>query len=457
MKRIEVLSHLGIDPSLVLQFLKVECKISEGYAGQIAGWPAVSPATTGLVAYVLSLMNAYSDEEIKKIVEELFGFQRADGCFSDGENTKPCSWATSQVALALLCLKAPQAETKRVIKHLQSFQTPSGGWPFGFGGKEKLAYSIYPFLVFVKASKTDEQFREPLEKTLRYLEKYQPVNETEKLILCGLQSIVGVTRRPVINFHKIVKEEFGTITIREQHPEPFYFTIFTPSLYLFARHLVRPDNPFSVYLMKYLLETIANGRGWAHVIHDGMPEASSFCTALASFSLVRWIEDLHIRNIEPTTLVSESLNELEARVALECRPLQLFLSYSEDDVELVRQIAMNLAKIGYRVSYSRDLSGGDSFVTFMDDTIRQCDYIVVLCSKHSLDSKWVFYENGRGLEREINEGRVIVIPVRLDGCQPLPFLASRLWAADFSEEFSTAIEDLTSSIQDQDAKRKANP
>ncbi|MFW9888232.1 MAG: toll/interleukin-1 receptor domain-containing protein [Candidatus Thorarchaeota archaeon] len=64
---------------------------------------------------------------------------------------------------------------------------------------------------------------------------------------------------------------------------------------------------------------------------------------------------------------------------------------------------------------------GDSFVEWMNETLRESRYLVLIWSKNAAESRWVEREWSSSLPRFVNDRSIKIIPIRLDD-EPLPDL-----------------------------------
>ena len=77
-----------------------------------------------------------------------------------------------------------------------------------------------------------------------------------------------------------------------------------------------------------------------------------------------------------------------------------------------------------------DLVPGDHFRQQIDQAIHLQDKLLLILSEHSVQSHWVAYEVRRALNREVNQNRVVLFPIRIDDT----VLASTSpWAQDLKE------------------------
>jgi hypothetical protein len=95
---------------------------------------------------------------------------------------------------------------------------------------------------------------------------------------------------------------------------------------------------------------------------------------------------------------------------------KIFLSYSHQDIALVRAIASGLKSEGVNVWYDEgEIKVGDSIVAKVSEKLDTVDFMVFFISAGSINSKWAQLELNAIINRRIGERRgPIVLPVLLD-------------------------------------------
>lgn len=112
-----------------------------------------------------------------------------------------------------------------------------------------------------------------------------------------------------------------------------------------------------------------------------------------------------------------------------------FISYSHQDRGFVDKLAANLVKQKARVWIDRwELNVGDSLIQKVQDAIQGADALLVVLSRASVESEWCQKELSAGLIRELEEKRVVVLPVLSEDCRIPLFLKDKLYA-DFRTDF----------------------
>lgn len=193
------LIKVGIDFNKIINFLKNDCKIDVGFEAQLVGVNAKSATTTGLIVYVISSLTELTTEEKIFYLDELdkFIIPSKDG-FPDIYGTNhPCSWATAQVAIALIQLRAEKEKIRTILdKLIEKYQLPSGAWCFSREEDERLIYCIYPIIALLKAIDIYQlNYYKAIRKTAKYLNSYVPEFETDKVIILGLLNNINRNKR----------------------------------------------------------------------------------------------------------------------------------------------------------------------------------------------------------------------------------------------------------------------
>ncbi len=143
--------------------------------------------------------------------------------------------------------------------------------------------------------------------------------------------------------------------------------------------------------------------------------------------------------------------------------MAVFISYSHNDRDFVDTLAAHLVKNRARVWVDRwELKVGDSIIQRIQSAITEADALIVVLSKTAVESEWCKKELTAGLVRELEEKRVVVLPVLLEECEIPLFLRDKLYA-DFRQEFGDglrttleAIASVTSDTLGQIRQAKSN-
>jgi hypothetical protein len=126
--------------------------------------------------------------------------------------------------------------------------------------------------------------------------------------------------------------------------------------------------------------------------------------------------------------------------------MPIFISYSHQDSEFVDRLALQLVQNKVHVWVDRwELHVGDSLLSKIQDAITGASALLVVLSKTSVSSAWVQREINGGLLRELEERRVIVLPVLIEDCEIPIFLREKLYA-DFRTNFDTGLRAILEAV-----------
>lgn len=112
----------------------------------------------------------------------------------------------------------------------------------------------------------------------------------------------------------------------------------------------------------------------------------------------------------------------------------IFLSHNHADKPFVRKLAADLRLNGHIVWIDEaEIEIGDSLIEKIRDGIDRMDFLAAIISQKSLESEWVKKELDLATNRELEEKRVVVLPLLVEEVQLPGFLKGKLYA-DFRDE-----------------------
>jgi len=125
-------------------------------------------------------------------------------------------------------------------------------------------------------------------------------------------------------------------------------------------------------------------------------------------------------------------DEFIAQIApLFIKPIQFyscFISYSSKNQDFAERLHNDLQAKGVRCWFApEDLKIGDKFRTRIDEAIRYHDKLLLILSEHSINSDWVEKEVETAFEKERQQKRTVLFPIRLDD---VIWGTGQAWAAD---------------------------
>jgi len=126
--------------------------------------------------------------------------------------------------------------------------------------------------------------------------------------------------------------------------------------------------------------------------------------------------------------------------------MPVFISYSHADKTFVDKMSAHLVKNNAHVWVDTwELNVGDSILNRVQDAIQESSALLVVLSKASVASEWCKKELSAGLMRELDEKRVVVLPVLIEDCEIPVFLREKMYA-DFRINFDLGISTLIDGI-----------
>ncbi len=129
---------------------------------------------------------------------------------------------------------------------------------------------------------------------------------------------------------------------------------------------------------------------------------------------------------------------------------KIFLSHTSVDKPFVRTLAIDLRRNGHTVWIDEaEINIGDSLIGKIREGLDEVDFVAVVLSKASIQSQWVQKEIEIASNREIEEKKVVVLPLIIENVELPGFLKGKLYG-DFSkkEEYETKLDLLLRSLGD---------
>lgn len=111
----------------------------------------------------------------------------------------------------------------------------------------------------------------------------------------------------------------------------------------------------------------------------------------------------------------------------------IFLSHSHTDKLFARRLAADLRKAGHAVWIDEaEINIGDSLIEKISEGLDQVDFVAAIITAASVTSKWVTRELDIASNREIEENRVVVLPLLLESVVLPGFLKGKFYG-DFTD------------------------
>lgn len=126
--------------------------------------------------------------------------------------------------------------------------------------------------------------------------------------------------------------------------------------------------------------------------------------------------------------------------------MPVFISYAHKDKAFVQSLVANLVKNKASVWLDEwEVAAGESLIERIQSAIQEASVLVVVLSKASIESVWCKKEIVAGIQRELEEKRVLVVPALLEKCDIPLFLRDKKYA-DFSKSFDEGLAAVLVSI-----------
>lgn len=120
--------------------------------------------------------------------------------------------------------------------------------------------------------------------------------------------------------------------------------------------------------------------------------------------------------------------------------MPVFISYSHKNKDFVDKLAANLVKHKTHVWVdSWELNVGDSIIDKVQEALQESSALIIVISNDSMESEWCKKELSSGFLRELEEKRVVVLPLLLENCEMPIFLRGKMYA-DFRSNFDEGLK-----------------
>lgn len=129
---------------------------------------------------------------------------------------------------------------------------------------------------------------------------------------------------------------------------------------------------------------------------------------------------------------------------------KIFISYAREDEDHARRLGRELISLGFEPWLDvRDMIAGGNWRMQIKDALDNCDYVILLLSKHSVENAgYIQVEKRRILEKleTMPPGEVFLIPARLEDCQPRHEAIQDLHLVDLFPSWQDGMEKIAQSL-----------
>ena len=131
--------------------------------------------------------------------------------------------------------------------------------------------------------------------------------------------------------------------------------------------------------------------------------------------------------------------------------MKIFLSHSSKDKKAVRRLAKDLESQGFDVWLDEHrIKVGDVIVQKLQEGISKADFLLVWLTKKAVKSRWVQQEWYTKYHAEIENDRIMVLPLLAEDCEIPAFLRTKPYA-DFRSDYQAGLTTLLEVFRRQPA------
>lgn len=126
----------------------------------------------------------------------------------------------------------------------------------------------------------------------------------------------------------------------------------------------------------------------------------------------------------------------------------VFISHSSLDKPFAHQLITSLEKEGHTCWIDeKQIKVGERIIGKIQQGLKSSDYLALLLSKNSVQSKWVEEEWATQYWEQVNTGKTILLPVLVEQCE-IPELLKGIKYADFTKGYDIGLAGLLLAIGD---------
>lgn len=121
---------------------------------------------------------------------------------------------------------------------------------------------------------------------------------------------------------------------------------------------------------------------------------------------------------------------------------KVFISHSSVDNKFALKLAQDLKEAGIPVWLDVwEIKVGDMIVEKVEEAMAESDFLVVVISKASMNSRWVQEELSAAKTIEIGKRGIFILPALIESCKLPPLTASKRYA-DFRENYQNGLREI---------------
>jgi hypothetical protein len=124
----------------------------------------------------------------------------------------------------------------------------------------------------------------------------------------------------------------------------------------------------------------------------------------------------------------------------------VFLSHNSADKPFVEKLANDLKRIGVNVWFDKwEIKVGESLTWKIEQGIRENEYLAIILSPEAIQSEWVRCELSSAWAKQMQQKKVVVLPILYRDCEVPLFLLDRRYA-DFRNDYQQGFKEFAGSL-----------
>jgi len=165
------------------------------------------------------------------------------------------------------------------------------------------------------------------------------------------------------------------------------------------------------------------------------------------------IQDIWSGGSSPLSTTSKKVEGSESRMSQSTSSVSVFLCHSSYDKPFVKRLAHDLRRFGLGVWLdSWEIRVGDSIVDRIEQGLRENDFLGIVLSPGLVSSTWVRRELNAAFIRELEERRVVILPILYRDCE-IPLRIREKKYADFRVDYGAGLRTLLERLDPESTKQ----
>jgi hypothetical protein len=138
---------------------------------------------------------------------------------------------------------------------------------------------------------------------------------------------------------------------------------------------------------------------------------------------------------------------MEARFNENMNGKRIFISHSSHDKPEARSLSVDLSSRGHRPWLDEwEITVGESIPKAVGEGIENCDVLILMMTKNSMQSQWVENEWHTKYWSEILKKKILLLPALFEECE-IPTLLRHRKYANFTSSFSNGLEEILAALR----------